>query len=214
MEPLVSPRIIAVEGIDASGKSTQTDLLAEHFTARGLAVEVRSFPRYDSFFGRHIRALLDGTGASTAHDLDPRSMALWFAMDRWQSFTASCDADVLLLNRYTLSNAVYQASRLPDQVGDELFSWILDLEHRVLGLPEPQLTVVLDVDVDVSSTRAAARAEQQGATPDVYERATGLLTASRRRYRSAGEHVANLHVVDVTGRTPGDVAGEIRLLVS
>ena len=103
------PRIIAIEGIDASGKSTQTDLLARHFAGLGQQVEVRSFPRYDSFFGLHIRALLDGTAASTAHSLDPHSMALWFAMDRWQSFQARCEADVLLLNRYTLSNAVYQS---------------------------------------------------------------------------------------------------------
>ncbi len=210
----MSTRIIAIEGIDASGKSTQTHLLADHLRAEGMTVEVRSFPRYESFFGRRIRALLDGEGgpgAITADTLDPRSMALWFAMDRWQSFTAALHCDVLLLNRYTLSNAVYQAARVDADMGmsegDELFAWILELEHTVLGLPRPQLTVVLDVDVAISGARSTARAHERGASPDVYERSGHLLQASRERYRTAGAFIDSLKLVAV-GSRPADVVAE------
>ncbi len=217
----MSTRIIAIEGIDASGKSTQTHLLADHLRADGVTVEVRSFPHYESFFGRRIRALLDGDGglgAVTADTLDPRSMALWFAMDRWQSFATSLQCDVLLLNRYTLSNAVYQAARV-DAVsgkmeGDELFAWVLELEHTVLGLPRPHMTVVLDVDVSVSGARSAARAHGLGASPDVYERSELLLQASRERYRSAGTVIDNLQVVAVGSRPAHVVAEAVRALLS
>ena len=214
-------RIIAIEGIDASGKSTQTHLLADHLRADGVTVEVRSFPRYESFFGRQIRALLDGAGDPgdiTADTLDPRSMALWFAMDRWQSFTLSSQCDVLLLNRYTLSNAVYQAARADAErgrsEGDELFAWILELEHTVLGLPHPQLTVVLDLDASISGARSTARARERGASPDVYERSEQLLLASRDRYRTAGAFVDNLALVAVGSRPPHVVAEDVRALLS
>jgi len=217
----MTTRIIAIEGIDASGKSTQTHLLADHLRAEGMTVEVRSFPHYESFFGRRIRALLDGDGSLggiTADTLDPRSMALWFAMDRWQSFTTSMRCDVLLLNRYTLSNAVYQAARVDSNTGkedgDELFAWILELEHTVLGLPRPQLTVVLDVDVSTSGARSTARAHELGASPDVYERSEHLLQASRDRYRTAGTFIDNLQLVRVGSRPPGQVAEDVRALLS
>ncbi len=217
----MSTRIIAIEGIDASGKSTQTHLLADHLRAEGMTVEVRSFPRYESFFGRRIRALLDGDGGPgdiTAGTLDPRSMALWFAMDRWQSFTAALQCDVLLLNRYTLSNAVYQAARIDADMGkkggDELFAWILELEHTILGLPRPQLTVVLDVDVSISGARSTARAHELGASPDVYERSEHLLQASRERYRTASASVDNLQLVAVGSRSPHVVAEDVRALLS
>ena len=205
-------RFIAVEGIDASGKSTQTDLLADRLRADGLTVEVRSFPRYGSFFGERIRALLDGHRdgtEETAHTLDPRSMALWFAMDRWQSFRDPVRTDVVLLNRYTLSNAVYQASRLDGPAGDELFGWILELEHGVLGLPRPHLTVVLDLDVAASSARASDRAGRSGDEPDVYERSMELLAAARHRYVHAGDHVPGLHVVRVGNRGADEVAADV-----
>src|SRR6266516_7919816 len=105
----MAERLIAIEGLDGAGKTTQVSLLAERLAPH----EVVSFPRYDTFFGRQIRMLLDGVGGISAQTVDPRSMALWYALDRaqWARDRKAGSDGVVLLNRYALSNAVYQSAR-------------------------------------------------------------------------------------------------------
>lgn len=195
------PFIVAVEGIDRAGKTTQTDRLRAALVEAGSRVATLSFPRYESFFGRTIRELLDGHGAASAATVDARSMSLWYALDRWDAFrNLDRDVDVVLLNRYTLSNAVYQSSRVPAEQADALFRWVIELEFGQLRLPEPDLTVVLDVDPELSRDRSHGSAgDGRDEAPDVYERSLGLLDNARRRYLRAGELIANVVVVDGLG---------------
>jgi len=167
----MSEHLVAVEGLDGAGKSTQVALLASALST----VDVVSFPRYETFYGRHIRALLDGAGEVSAQTVDPRSMALWYALDRvqWARDRKPVSDGVVLLNRYTLSNAVYQSARADDPT---LFDWVLRLEFTELELPQPDVTVVLDVSPDVSQRRVASREEAGG---DVYERSAALLARVR-----------------------------------
>src|SRR5216684_4178204 len=53
-------KLIALEGIDGSGKRTQLDLLASELDARGLATFRISFPRYESFCGELVGRYLNG----------------------------------------------------------------------------------------------------------------------------------------------------------
>jgi dTMP kinase len=200
------PTIIAIEGLDASGKTTQAALLAEALRNDGTIVGTLSFPRYDSFFGRRIGALLRGDDPTTANNLDPRSMALWFAMDRWDAVRHEMPVcDVLLINRWTLSNAVYQGARaVTEAASDDVFDWVLELEFGQLGLPQPSLTILLDLSVDTSMARARDRAADQGSTPDVYESHAHLLASSRRLYRRAASQGHGL-IVDAEHRTAPDI---------
>jgi dTMP kinase len=217
-------RLIAIEGLDASGKSTQADLLVDAFRRDGATVAAWSFPRYETFFGQRIRALLDGKESVTAATLDPKSMALWFAMDRWHAVHAHQQrhTDIVILNRWVLSNAVYQGARAAlaegllsegngersGTVGDNLFDWVLQLEFETLGLPKPAATVLLDISVEESMRRATNRAAAQGATPDVYEGASGLLLASKRLYQraAAGGHG---QLINVDAKSAADVHAEV-----
>ncbi len=186
--------LIAVEGLDGAGKSTQVALLAAALSA----TEVVSFPRYDTFFGRHIRELLDATGGVSAQTIDPRSMALWYALDRaqWARDRKPAVDGVVLLNRYTLSNAVYQSARAGDPA---MFDWVLRLEYEELALPRPDVTVVLDVGPEVSRLRVSYRGEH-----DVYERAADLLARVREGYLAAAAGRRDVVVVDASG-APSDV---------
>jgi dTMP kinase len=168
--------LIAIEGLDGAGKTTQVALLADALSA----VEVVSFPRYDTFFGRHIRDLLDATSGLSAQTVDPRSMALWYALDRaqWARDRKPAPDGVVLLNRYTLSNAVYQSARAGDPA---LFEW------------------VLDVGPETSQRRVAFRGDH-----DVYERATDLLARVRDGYLAAAASQRDVVVVDASG-APSDV---------
>ena len=105
--------IITFEGIDGTGKGTQMENLETRLLNRGLHVSSVSFPEYSSFFGTQVGNYLTGKDGVRADTVDGKSMALWFALDRFEHFRDwdpnSCD--VLLLNRYALSNAVYQSIR-------------------------------------------------------------------------------------------------------
>ena len=79
-------KIIAFEGIDGTGKSVQMEALRQRLEERGLSVGVLSFPDYDSFFGGCVGRYLTKRDGVSASDVDQRSMALWFAMDRWAAF--------------------------------------------------------------------------------------------------------------------------------
>jgi dTMP kinase len=186
----MSERLVAVEGLDGAGKTTQVSLLASALSA----VEVVSFPRYEGFVGREIRSMLDGGRGVSAQDVDPRSMALWYATDRaqWARDRKPHRDGVVLLNRYTLSNAVYQSARGGDP---ELFGWILRLEFEELGLPQPDVTVVLDVPPELSRSRVAHR---DGAG-DVYERAADLLARVRDGYLAAAARLPDVVVVPASG---------------
>jgi len=182
--------LIAVEGLDGAGKTTQVAMLASALST----VDVVSFPRYDTFFGRRIRDLLDGADGVSAQTVDPRSMALWYALDRaqWARDRKPRDDEVVVLNRYTLSNAVYQSARSADP---GLFEWVLHLEFEELGLPRPDLTVVLDVPPDVSRDRVAGR-DGEG---DVYERSRDLLSRVRDGYLAAAARFPDVVVVSAVG---------------
>jgi dTMP kinase len=194
----MSEHLVAVEGLDGAGKSTQVALLAAALST----VDVVSFPRYDTFFGRHIRALLDGTTDVSAQTVDPRSMALWYALDRvqWARDRKPGSDGVVLLNRYTLSNAVYQSARSGDP---ELFDWVLHLEFTELELPRPDVTVILDVPPEVSAHRVAHRGDS-----DVYERSADLLTRVRDGYLAAAARLPNVVVVSAAG-APAVVHAEV-----
>lgn len=221
----MSELLVAIEGLDGAGKTTQVSMLADALSA-DRKVEVVSFPRYDTFFGREVRRLLDGDGdgGSSAQTVEPRSMALWYALDRisWarERFGSTkptaelaagpaTDRDtVVLLNRYSLSNAVYQSAR--PGASPDLFDWVLRMEHDELGLPRPDVTLLLDVSPTVSRRRVADRGDRDG---DVYERSQSLLERVRDGYHAAAEllPIEVVQCLDESGdqRQPADIHSEL-----
>jgi len=185
--------LVAIEGVDGAGKTTQAELLRASVASAGRDVKLRSFPAYDSFIGRQIREMLRDSAP-----LDARSAALWFATDRRQALEHDpLGAEVEICNRYTLSNAVYQSARAPED--ETIYEWVLDLE-RELGIPAPDLTFVLDVTPALVAERTRARAEL-----DAYERQRDLQDRVRARYLAADGVV----VIGCDGRTPAEIGADL-----
>ncbi len=215
-------QVIAFEGIDGSGKTLQAELLKDTLVAKGLRVLCMSFPVYDSFFGRECGLILSGRGDVRADELDPKSMSLWYALDRWQAMkTVDMDAyDYVLLNRFTLSNVVYQSIRARDEDRPRLADWIFELEHVQLALPEPDIYVLFDVDPCVAglNVRKKGHRDYVGDERDVYEQSTRLLTLARAKYLSLAQRLSNIKVVNCLDRNnsmraPEKIAREVAALV-
>lgn len=194
-------QIIAIEGIDGSGKSMQFALLRDALVARGFTVATRDFPDYGSFFGGEVGRLLSGNEAVRADNVDGKSMALWYALDRWESLKDYCDgeSDFLIFNRFVLSNAVYQSIRDIDLNKPDIVDWVLRLEYEHFKLPRPDINIFFDVE----PKRAQANVKQKGfreymgdeGQHDVYEASDSIQTRARAKYLEIAQRYKDIAVV-------------------
>jgi len=141
-------KLIAIEGIDGSGKRTQMDLLEQACRSRGVSVHRVSFPRYESSFGRLVAAYLNGEFGSL-DSVDPHFSALLYAGDRLEAKSelesALAAGKTVLADRYTGSNLAHQGARVSGPRRDEFLAWIRHVEYGIYGLPAEDLVVYLRV---------------------------------------------------------------------
>lgn len=198
------PFVVSFEGLDSSGKTTQAQMLERSLRDLDRSVESVAFPRYERFFGRRIRALLNGDERYSADTVDPYSMSLWYASDRRDYFDGfRGKPDFLIINRYSLSSAVYQAARVEPSDSGAVRDWVLELEHGEFRMPEAHLTIYLDVTPETSLDRSDQRgplSDDRSALPDVYEQSERLQRRARELYLEAARTMKN--VVAVDGLTP------------
>ena len=195
-------RIITIEGIDGSGKTVQLDMLADRLEALGFSVARRGFPMYTSFFGEQIGRFLSGNGGISATDVDQKSMALWFALDRFDDFKDYTDgeSDFLLINRYVLSNAVYQSVRDSDYDKPDIVDWVLELEYDRLNLPRPDLNIYLSVETDCAKANVGKKGfrDYVGQGSDVYEKSKNLQQRASEKYIELSARFSDIAVVNCT----------------
>jgi dTMP kinase len=139
-------KLIAIEGIDGSGKRTQLDLLAKAFTARGVQIQATAFPHYDSWFGKMVGQFLNGDFGAL-DSVDPHFAALLYAGDRFeakQELSAAIEqGKVVLTDRYIASNLAHQTARVQQDQRDEFMAWLEHLEYNIYGLPHEDLVIYL-----------------------------------------------------------------------
>ncbi|WP_181700264.1 dTMP kinase [Nocardia sp. GTS18] len=183
--------LIAVEGLDGAGKRTLIDGLVDELAAKGLRAGRLAFPQY----GRSIHADLAAEALRGAHgDLagSINAMAIMFALDRAEAsaeLSNLLDAnDIVILDRWVASNAAYSAARAVQDADGEIVAWVGDLEYGRLGLPVPDLTVLVDVGTEVAAERARRRGELDTARAlDAYEKDSGLQQRTGEVYRELAD---------------------------
>lgn len=146
--------LIAIEGIDGSGKGTQARLLTEALQQQGLRVELLSFPRYDdTFFGRAVGRFLNGEFGSLS-EANPFLVSLLFAGDRYESRDLLKEKlesnDLVILDRYVASNIAHQGSKLPLEEQPSLIEFVETLEYQIYRLPAATLNILLDLPAETA----------------------------------------------------------------
>ena len=96
--------------------------------------------------------MLSGEQDVRADVVDPRSMSLWYALDRHEALKGidRREYDDILFNRSTLSNAVYQSIRTREEDREAFIEWLFELEFERLGVWEPDLYFIFDVTEEQS----------------------------------------------------------------
>ena len=127
-------------------------------------------------------------------------MALWFALDRFEAFKGYKDGeyDFLIINRYVLSNAVYQSIRDRDIGKPDLIDWVFELEYEHLGLPRPALNLFFDVNPESAGRNVDKKGFREyvgGEKRDVYERSMGIQERARDMYLAASERYDDVEII-------------------
>ncbi len=177
-------KFIAIEGLDGSGKQTQTAILKETLASRGLNVSSVSFPCYGKPSAALAEDYLHGGFGAHAGDVNAYAASSFFAMDRLGSYLMCWrsdyePADVLLADRYTTSNLIHQCAKLPEPEWGDFAEWVLDFEFNKLALPSPDRVIYLRIDLATSQALLSRRYGGDATKRDVHERDLDFLEHSR-----------------------------------
>ena len=180
--------LIAIDGLDGSGKGTQTNMLVDRLKIDGYAVRTLSFPMYDSDSSGPVRMYLDGKLGSRPSDTNAFAASAFFAVDRYASYKADWKRDydkvnkIIVANRYTSANAVHQLSKLPRDQWDSFLDWLWDFEFIKLGIPAPDLVLYLELPPELSLELVSRRSAETGQQKDIHEKDADYM---RRCYEAA-----------------------------
>ena len=150
--------LIVLEGLDGAGKSTQVKLLWRMLAEQGRQVEYIHFPRFDSpVYGDMIARFLRGE-LGEIEQVNPYVVALLFAGDRAHAGPMINDwlagGRFVLLDRYVNSNIAFQCAKLDNlEERRKLKDWILDAEFTEFGIPEPDMSLFLDVPFEFTEKK-------------------------------------------------------------
>lgn len=177
-------RLLVLEGLDGSGKSTQTERLKQVLEAAGQPLRQIKLPDYEHPSSALVKQYLAGDFGSDPAAVNAYAASSFYAVDRVASFLLDWKADyeagtLVLADRYTTSNPIYQMTKLPNEEWDGYLSWVKDYEYGKLALPEPDLVIFLDMPVEVSQKMMTGRYDGDEGKKDVHEKNVRFLEACR-----------------------------------
>lgn len=181
----MSSKIIVIEGLDGSGKATQTKILAEKLKESGMNVRTLEFPDYSNPSSSLVKMYLGGVFGDNPQDVNAYAASAFYAVDRVASYLQFwkndyANGDVILSDRYATSNIIYQMSKLPENEWDSFIEWQFDFEYKKLGIPQPDEVIYLDVEPEVSQKLMEKRYNGDSAKKDLHEKNLKFLFECRK----------------------------------
>ncbi|KAF7561008.1 hypothetical protein G7046_g3144 [Stylonectria norvegica] len=138
--------LVAVEGLDRSGKTTQVKLLEQRFVEEGRPVKVMRFPDRSTPIGQLIDSYL-----KSDTEMEDHAIHLLFTANRWEAVNQIqallASGTTVICDRYYLSGIVYSAAKKNPSLS---LSWARAPER---GLPRPDLVLFLDLEEEQAKLR-------------------------------------------------------------
>ena len=155
---MFNAKLIVLEGLDASGKSTQVELIKKYFEKNNYKYSFIHFPIYGhNEASNSIASYLRGEYGDI-DSVNPVFVANIYAMDRFlylpELQKQLNDNDVVLLDRYVFSNMAFQGAKYNTETQSNIIrEWIDEFEFGFLELPYPDLNVYFDVPIEIIQKR-------------------------------------------------------------
>ena len=166
--------LIVFEGIDGSGKSTQFRMMCDRLKTEGRDFRHISFPRYDNPSSTLAKMYLGGEFGKDPDAVNAYAATSFYAVDRfasyiqdWKEFYQS--GGLVLLDRYTTSNALHQGAKMSDEKREDFFKWLYDYEFNYIGLPYPTRVLFMDIEAEYAAERLISRQNATGTSGDIHE---------------------------------------------
>lgn len=178
-------KLIVIDGLDGSGKTTQSQRVAQALERRGTPVRLISFPDYAEESSALVRMYLNGELSDTPGGVNAYAASSFYAVDRYASFKKHWEKDYLaghtiLSTRYVSSNAIHQMSKLPESQWGEYLRWLSDFEYGRLGLPRPDRIIFLNMSRAVADRLILSRYHGNEEKKDLHEKDRAYLASCQR----------------------------------
>lgn len=214
-------KLIVIDGLDGSGKATQSKILCEKLKEQGYRARTLSFPDYESDTSALVRMYLSGELGENPDDVNAYAASSFYAVDRVASYL--CDwkkdfesFDYIICDRYTTSNIIHQMSKIEKEQRQAFCDWLFDFEYSRLGVPAPEKVLFLDVHPAVSQKLIYSRYHGDESKKDIHEKNYRYLLSCRESAVWACEHLGWTVVRcsdEEQMRTREDIAEEIFTVV-
>lgn len=189
------------EGLDGSGKSTQSQLLLKQLKKEGYRVAKIDFPQYGQKSAGLVEEYLNGKYGS-AKEISPYQASIFYACDRYDaSFKIKKwlkEGRVVVADRYVASNLGHQAGKIKNKKERERFiQWLYHLEYELFGIPKPDLTFLLKTSPELARKMAPKITDEEkkkkrkiylgNKVRDIHEKDLKHLKKALESYLSAAE---------------------------
>lgn len=168
-------RLVVIDGLDGSGKTTQFDRVGEYLERCGTNYKKICFPDYDNPSSALVKLYLSGEFGTAPDAVNAYAASSFYAVDRYASYKSFWQADyaagaLILAARYTTSNAIHQMGKLPRERWAAYLDWLEEYEYERLQLPRPDRVIFLDMPPQISQRLMTRRYEGDESKKDIHER--------------------------------------------
>lgn len=169
-------KLIVIDGIDGSGKATQSKKLAAALTEKGVDALRVDFPRYGTKGATLVEGYLAGELGGKPEDTGAYATSIFYAMDRYWSYRTDewgkryDKGSLIICDRYTTANAIHQCAKLPRAEWDGYLDWLWDIEYRKIGVPKPDGIIFLDMKPSVFEKLIDKRSSDGVRLKDIHEK--------------------------------------------
>ena len=192
-----------IEGTDGSGKSLQTDLLLKKLKKEKHKVEQISFPQYGQPSAFLVEQYLNGEYGG-AEDVGPYKASILYAVDRFSAapkIKKWLDAGkIVIANRYVASNMGHQGGKIKDwDARKKYFDWNYNLEYEILGIPRPNVNLILHVTPEISQQLVDKKGEREylkGKKRDIHEDDLDHLADAEAAYVQIGHAYPEFKLIE------------------